>query len=388
MRSNKPISLKTKTFFYRIFFLLLLICLFSKYATAQPIQINYNYRSFFNKISSQKLCADLLKPEKLENISRIASDNVKSLFLSSKNGKIIKLGSLGKDLQWITELGGEIVSDLTFTDGRLFTVTRLTADNNKYVVWSLDAKTGVTIWQTVIESKDNIFFSIYGKQIFIISQSGLFQSLGLSDGKLLSKADLTVAINTAPVFSGNQVFIAGYQKKTIFSLDINNFNNKETLSASQTMVSALSPANNNLMWGEQNGIVNLLNSATKKIVWSHRYGGEISNINLTKFGLLTSSFDNFIYLNSLSDGKLLWKKRLSGRVLPNALIFGNLAVLTTTGEFNVTVVDLEKRKIVNQILSENIGSIIAKPLFLKDFLFLLTNRSLFVFAADTAICSE
>ncbi len=76
---------------------------------------------------------------------------------------------------------------------------------------------------------------------------------------------------------------------------------------------------NLLILGDKKGEISARDIRSGKKVWKLRTGGEISSIVSSQRGLLISSYDNFLYMVSTLDGRIIWKRRMEGRSTGNPL---------------------------------------------------------------------
>jgi outer membrane protein assembly factor BamB len=109
---------------------------------------------------------------------------------------------------------------------------------------------------------------------------------------------------------------------------------------------------NNFILGDGKGLLISYNKKLKTQDWKFRNGGEISEITFTRKGLIVTSFDNYIYLISETNGRLLWKKRLSGRLLDKPQVFGNHVIVAANGDSTAAVLELDGGKLVNRVILE------------------------------------
>jgi outer membrane protein assembly factor BamB len=335
----------------------------------------------------------------------IASDKNSSLFIAFQNGEIGKLNLKDSQFLWLSSLGGEIISDLIFEDGRIFLVTRLSVElpeennkdsNNKdssekrktnYILWALNAETGITDWQTPFASNTSVFLTGYRDKIFLVSKDGIINSIRKKDGQKVLKKNLLQEVSTPPRFFENKIYI-GTGDNFILTLSANDGEIISKTPTIQSPATILSATADRLVWGESKGFVNFLDTKSNNRVWSVRYGGEISSLTLVQGGILVSSLDNFVYLISTQKGRRIWKKRLAGRILVEPLILGNFAVFVTSAAGNAVILDLRNGKIVNQIFFADVGYVTSKPIIVRKSLVFSTNKGIFAFADAKTNCSE
>ncbi len=327
-----------------------------------------------------------------------ASDNFQAIFVPSHNGKITKINLINNSIIWISNLGGEIVSDLVFEDGKIYLITELLEvfpkkNNNEtkqtvnYILWSLDAKTGFTNWQLPFTSNNTVFLSSYKDKILLITKEGTLNFINKNDAQKKINNSFTQNFSSLPSFFENKIYI-GTKDNLISTISVDDGKVISNIPTLLSPASILIAAKDKLLWGDRKGFVNLFDTKNNNRLWSVRYGGEISSLTLIPNRILVSSLDNFVYLISLHKGKKVWKKRLAGRIFGRPLIVNNFAVFVTSVDNNAVILNLETGKMVNQIPLADIGFILSTPLILNNFLVFTTNKGIFAFAEAKTNCTQ
>ncbi len=376
-----------------------------------------NLALFVFPITAQQI-ASIIKPDKTLDLSvpsrlcfqnqnnkiaplNIASDNNSAIFAVFQSGKIEKINLPDNTIIWKSDLGGQIASDLIFENGRLFLITKvLKVASGKnyserdyegndqiinYILWSLDAETGLTDWQFSFISKTSVSMDAYLDKIFLIGKNGIVNSTKKSNAQQILNKNLAQYFSSPPSFFENRIYI-GTEDNFILIVSADNVEIISKIPTRQSPASILIAAKDKIIWGERNGFVNLVDTKNNNLVWNVRYGGEISSLTLVPGGLLVSSLDNFVYLISLQKGKRIWKRRLSGRISAKPLIVNNLAVFVTAVDNHAVVLNLNNGKIVNQISLSDIGFTLSRPVIAGNSLVFSTNKGIFAFSSANAKC--
>jgi len=333
-----------------------------------------------------------------DKIESIASDKKKGLTIAYQGGKIAKTGLQKNSIIWLSELGGEIVSDLIFEEKKIYLITKVVEvnfekrkDKNKrkvnFILWSLNAETGVTNWRFLFTSTGYVFLNSYQDKIYLTEKDGNIISIRKNDAQIVWSRKLTHEISSPPSLLETKIYVSLIDN-SILALSTDNGEIVTKLSGLHSPASFLIADVNKLFWGETKGSVNLINTSRNSYIWNMRYGGEISSITLTRNGILVTSLDNFAYLVSLQGGKKIWKRRLAGRISVKPLIVGDFLIFITEVNSNVTIMDLKNGKVVNQISLAGKGFILATPLIISNLMVVLTNKGIFAFAEINADCSH
>ncbi len=343
-----------------------------------------------------KLCLQRLN-KKIEPLN-IASDNQSSIFIAFRGGRIEKINLDGNFGTWVSELGGEIASDLIFEDKRVFLITKVpliySAKENdesqqtiNYVLWSLDAETGVTIWRLPFTAKSSVLLKSFQDKIFLTEKDGGVTSIRKSDAQIIWKENFGQEISSPPDLNKNKIYISTGDN-SILTVSADNGVIVSKLSKLKSPASILIADENNLYWGDRKGFVTRADTSTKSRIWNVRYGGEISSLTITRNGVLVTSLDNFVYLISMQKGKKIWKRRLAGRILVRPLIAHGFVVFVTAADNNAVILDLRNGRIINQISLADTSFILSAPLVIRNLLVFSTSKGIFAFAGINANCPD
>ncbi len=212
--NNLEKKFRTNFFVCGLFFLC--IALFNFPITAQKTAEVFKSDETINLSVPFRLCFQN-QNNKIASVS-IASDNKSSLFVAFQSGKIEKINLTDNSIIWMSGLGGEIVSDLILEDDRVFLITKIykiasEKDNGgseqviNYILWSLDAETGLTDWQLPFTSNTSVYIDGYRDKIFLIAKDGAVNSVKKIDAQKILSKSLTRDFSTPPVFFGDRIYI-------------------------------------------------------------------------------------------------------------------------------------------------------------------------------------
>ncbi len=108
----------SRTYIFVFGFIFLYLALFNFPVAAQQV---VESSESVNLSLPFRLCYQ--KPDNKIASVNFASDNILSLFVAFQAGKIAKIYLTNNSTIWMSNLGGEIVSDLIFEDGRVYLLT-------------------------------------------------------------------------------------------------------------------------------------------------------------------------------------------------------------------------------------------------------------------------
>lgn len=396
------------------FYALIIVALFVFSGSAQKDKLNELKAAPIDAINlSQPLTpCPLVEKAGNDTIIDVASDNVSDIIISFQNGKIIKLNLIKKFVIWSSELGGESVSNVIYDKESIYLVTRLLQTNESkekelekvgkefggnqykdrelsqnYLLWSLDSETGVTKWQFPFTAKSPVLLSSYQNILVLNESSGTLTSVQKPDPQTFWKRNLGQNFSSSPSFNGDNIYI-GTNDNSIVKLSAKSGEIISKLPPSQSSSTILIADGDKLFRGEKKGILSLSDTSKDRVVWSVRFGGEISSLTRVSDGLLVSSFDNFVYLVSQRNGRTIWKRRLSGRIIFRPLIIENQALMLSAAGGELVVLNLSDGKILNQISLAERGFVLSMPVILEKRLVLSTTRGIFSYSNGKTDCSE
>lgn len=331
---------------------------------------------------------------------QFASDNVKDIIYLVNSNKLLALNSFNDDKIWESAVGGKVLNitvDETGKNGNVFLLIKSLNEKipNNYFIRSISSHTGITNWQQTInfnENKDGqqhtgqFYLSIINEKVIGINENAEMSAFDHTTGNLLWSKPATGKLSARPVISFQQIITAGPDGKISITSEDGKVESQFVVKTNPTSV--LLFEDRMIIWGDSMGIVGSFDLINKKYSWKRRFGGEITNILPTPTGILFTSSDNFIYLVSGRDGKLQWKKRLSGRLSAAPLISGNFGIFNSLSDPTVNIVELATGKIVNQINLGEENYLLGQAFASDDLLVLPTREGLFTFKPADLPCEN
>jgi outer membrane protein assembly factor BamB len=255
----------------------------------------------------------------------IATDEEANIFLPLEDGKVKSI-KLSGEVNWQTDLGGYIVSDLVYDNNQLYLLIEIV--DKKYLT-SLSSETGLVRWKELINASDNVKLYKQNKSILLINNES------------------TYLINT--------------QEEKLDIIELNKSIKLDNISSITI----------------EDRKISLFNEIGKKNIWQKIIGGNIITAQIYKDGILISATDNFLYFLKVKNGKLIWKFRFENNVNAQPIIDEDkIIVLTTSNEKKVYFIETIKGKLIDekQICDE---CYITKPIIkLKNTLVIQTPESI------------
>jgi outer membrane protein assembly factor BamB len=329
-----------------------------------------------------------------------ASDNTNTLYVALLDGKLISIDMISGERGWETELGGEIVSAPVVVEDNVYLAVRYALGpsdeslpgNNSLIVRSLNKLTGLTHWKVNLTnefySAEKVYLYGYENNLIAVSESGEVYSIDKNNGRIVWKKKLSTKLSAAPFVKDRRVFAATLDHRivNVSVIDGRLIEEWKTPVPPATLVEDRNGGN--LIWGDGKGSLTSLGQKSKTSNWKFRNGARISSITLTGRGLLVASFDNFIYLISEINGKMLWKRILNGRISDEPQVNKDYFIITATDDLFAHVIDLNTGKLLNRIPLENDNFFVGESIRSGDYYVYATRKGIISFSDDDGGCAS
>lgn len=333
-----------------------------------------------------------------------ASDNVSNLLIPLVDGKLLSLDPFTGDKQWETELGGNIIALPIIDGGTIYTAAEYNGEQNNdnlknnslknenpsdntIILRALDKSTGVTQWQSLLEPVKRLYLFSFGNNIVSVGDNGQVSSVNKIDGKTVWKKRLEANLSALPFANNFEVFLGTDENRVLKLSVVDGHITEEWNTPAPPTVIIENTGKNKLIVGDRKGnLISLnkkLDKKTQMIEWKVRNGAEISSVTLTSQGILISSFDNFIYLISENSGRLLWKKRFSGRIIAAPVVLDNYFIVSATDESIAIIAELNGGRAVNRITLEDDNFFTGLPLKTGNVLVYSTLKGVFGYSFNS-----
>jgi len=324
----------------------------------------------------------------------IASDNDSQLLISN-SASINSVDPSTKLENWKSEISGQIKQGVISDDNSLFFLTEYEPNSelNKtekiITLNSISLKTGITRWQEKIASgfSSAEIKTVDNKEIiFIVNNESVLSAVQKTNGSLLWKKDFSNSIISMD--STLQTEINVLTEDTLFRIKTKTGEILEEIKVENNSLKSSVVKENYRLTGNTTGeVIKIIYSEGKsRIAWKIKTGGSISNLMVLQEGILVTSLDNFIYLFSSEEGKLRWKRRVSGRITRNPLIFRDYAVVVNSSDSYSSVIDLRDGKVVNQIQIDDGNYFSGSPVIFRNFLVLQSYKGIYFFTNTDVPC--
>lgn len=292
-----------------------------------------------------------------------ASDNDLRLFISKTGSKVESIDLITGKKNWQTELGGDIVSNLSADKESIYIGNNRSSEITFKPLFttlrSISIDTGIANWNRSLSYSEKIFLGENANSVIAIGSDGSISALKKSDGNLIWQNSPGKWLSGAPYFLAGEVVIPSESREINIVSTING-STSFRIKTETVPVSVYLIDDNILIWGDAKGNLTAVDVHSKTVDWKFRSGGLISGIIGVNNDILISSYDNFVYLLS-SGGKVIWKRRLPGRVVDKPLVTQNFVVVSIVGESGISLISLNSGKLLNKLTTENESYATAAP---------------------------
>lgn len=333
-----------------------------------------------------------------ETLNFIPAVSTGRVYLPLAAGIFVCLNSNGGELNWRTELGGEIsaspVADangvyLASSIGRQNTpltsnqIERKTTSSPGGAVRALSQQNGVTLWMHTLSSPIQGSFAQTTTALLAGSTDGQVYSFNKMTGQILWQKKLSnSAFNSQPAI-GHETLFMGNDDGSVYAMDIKSGDTRWRYRTHGSVRGQLVISDETVFFGSADGKVYALDSHSGKLVWSKRTGAGVQSVAANSTALIVASLDNFVYSLSASKGKLLWKRQLAGRIISPPLIHGSNVVLTPLASIAAVVLNLSEGKQINLVQLAEDDATGTGAVFADSLLMLTTRKGLIAYGHST-----
>ncbi len=313
----------------------------------------------------------------IANTSYIASDNGDILLILSSTGSLISLDPLTNTFLWNIDLGSEFISNYESSNKSLFVVSKIALNSEIVTLRAISKITGITIWQVDLPFSDVLTLKRIKDHLLVFYDQDVAGFNVESGSKKWS-----IKAKHAKLSIGDEFLDELNQERYLYFRGI-AFGLFEDDGVKYESITALFATNESVTVGETNGKLSFYDISKLKKVWSFKAGGKITSITRTADDtVLVSSLDNFLYLLTLKDGNLRWKRRLPFRITDRPLVIDHIAVVGNKGNDKIFFVDLDSGKILNQISLPESEYLTANLLFIRTKIIVPTTHGVFTYSQD------
>lgn len=321
----------------------------------------------------------------------IASDNETAIALPILKTSVIALDTTTGQNLWLRDVSG-LTSNLS-TNSKNIVLLREVESTNKIKTYGtssllfeeFDFDTGLDFYnESIPVSVQSPYITFYENAIYVIGSNGIALEFN-NQTKQFEKIFAADVRFSTELSSDGENFAIGTTNKTIIFAEKQAPLKQFPLGFVPT---SLKVRHSTIFVGDERGKISALATRFGEIKWTNTVGGKITSLNVIPKGILVTSNDNYIYLFDAVNGEKLWKRRLSGRVIGNALISNEIGAFQSYSSNEAVIIDLENGKVLNRVIPDGSEYLIAKPLKVKNYLILFTETGVYSYSPNCASSSN
>lgn len=280
------------------------------------------------------------------SFSTITTD-ASTAFVGADGAKVAAISIATGSRLWSTELGGDIVSNLTADAAGVFVVTDTVSPDagkpKESTLRILSKETGITTKKIALASANSFKIGVDAGNVIVIAQSGDIYAFdaATAEAKWMRKPTGGVAGDS---YIGGGSIVIGTTDSQILRMASATGEINLTVKSFEKPTAVRSSANGKIVYGDARGNVVSVDQR-----WTFRAGAQISAIYEVNEALLVTSFDNFVYFLNPVNGGVIWKKRMSGRIADISFAATNQVLIFTYGGETGVLTELKKGKTMGQI---------------------------------------
>ena len=309
-----------------------------------------------------------------------AFDNER-IYLPLAGGIIVALKAKDGQLFWRSEMGGELSASPVADDSMIYVASEASGPMTGHVGGALRAlgrEGGVTQWMTPLVRPLRGSLAVSGWKLFAGGIDGRAYAFDKRTGGALWSIPFGAALNGHPVSAGGRVYF-GSEDGTLLALEESTGKLLWRYRTQGAIRGPVAVSNQTIFFGSGDGYVYAVRADKGKLIWRKRTGAGVDAVTLTSQGLLAASLDNFAYFLN-SDGKMLWKRQLPGRIPSKPLTVQEDALFTPLSSSEAVVLALRDGKQVNALPTGEELTSSAAPIIVGDAVLVTTEHSLLAFA--------
>ncbi|HVQ37542.1 MAG TPA: PQQ-binding-like beta-propeller repeat protein [Pyrinomonadaceae bacterium] len=304
------------------------------------------------------------------------------LYLPLADGVIVSLNGLNGQLNWRSEMGGELSASPVADDRGVYVASETGKPEGSErratgALRSLGREGGVTQWMRTLATPLRGSLTLSNGTLFAGGNDGKVYAFESKSGAVRWSYDYGQPFIGHPVVSDGRVYL-GSEDGNLLAFDETNGKlqwHYRTKGAVRGPV-AVGPAT--VYFGSGDGYVYAVNAVTGRLLWRTRTGAGVQAVVRIGEELLVASLDNFVYKFSAA-GTRLWKRQLPGRISSQPLLTNTDALFMPLSASAGVVLELRDGRPVNSLpIGLEITSS-ASPVAVGNVVLLTTQQGVLAF---------
>jgi outer membrane protein assembly factor BamB len=323
----------------------------------------------------------------------VASDNGSNIIISSDNSNLLSVNFLTNLENWKTQTVGKLDPAAVSDSNSLYFISSFENGIKEkiFLLNSLSLKTGITNWQKKLSNYKEVIIkgSPNNEFLFLVAEDKSIFAVQKSDGSIIWSKNFQNEIlslnasNSSQDSSLNILFAERLLRISTKTGDLIDEIEIKKRSVSDSLANE-----NYLLLGYPTGeFLKVSISGNKsEVLWKIKTGGSITSLIELDGNVLITSLDNFMYYFSTENGKLKWKRRVSGRINIKPVTYGNYALVLSSADSTASIIELREGKVINQIVIEDDNYFSGQPIVSGNYFIFQTFRGIYLFVNSSTEC--
>lgn len=311
------------------------------------------------------------------------------IYVPQTGGTIVSLRVRDAQLNWRSEVGGEISASPVADDRGVYVASEIlgtetaatqSPDTNRPsgTLRALSKDGGLTRWVRTLIKPLQGALAIEGDVLFAGGSDGRFYAFDKETGSLLWSIHYGPGFRCQPVGTKGRVY-AGSEDGTLLVLEAQSGKLAWLYKTKGPIRGPVATNGQTIFFGSQDGYVYAVTAERGKLLWRKRTGAGVEAVVQVADSVLVASLDNFVYSFS-SDGTRVWKKQLPGRISSQPLTAEDGALFTPLSSVAAVVLGLRDGRQINSLPTGEEISTTASPIAVGDTVLLTTEHGVLAFA--------
>ncbi len=307
------------------------------------------------------------------------------VYLPLARGAIVSLMGVSGQLNWRSEIGGELSASPVADQNSIFVASETGADNNSQrqtgALRALGREGGVTLWIRDLPVALRGGLTLNNGKLFGAGPDGKLYAFDSKTGQTVWTYQHNAPFNSQPVVSGGRVFIGG-EDGSALALNETNGGLVWQFRTDGAIRGPVVATDEVICFGSRDGYVYAVTASDGRLAWRKRTGAAVEAVARNGNALLVASLDNFVYKFSFK-GARVWKRRLPGRIASQPLVMADAALFMPFSSSSGVVLELRGGRQVNLLPAGEEIAISAAPIASGEVVLLTTEHGLLAFAQPT-----
>jgi outer membrane protein assembly factor BamB len=304
------------------------------------------------------------------------------VYLPLAGGTIVSLKAADGQLNWISEMGGELSASPAADESGVYVASETGkpeegARRATGALRALGRGAGVTQWMRTLAMPLRGALTLSAGKLIAGSEDWKVYAFDSKTGELIWTYNYGAPFKGQPVVADGRVYV-GSEDGNLLALEESSGKFLWRYKSKGPVRGPVANGRGIIYFGSGDAYLYAVNAEAGKLIWRKRTGAGVESVVRIGDDLLVASLDNFVYKFSLT-GARLWKRQLSGRISSQPLIANEGALFTPLASSSGIVLGIRDGRQVNVLpVGEEITTS-AASIAVGDTVFLTSEHGLLAF---------